>query len=315
MSDIRLAGIDLEQIQLFLIAVETSSFTEAGKQMFLTQSSVSRKISALEHDIGIQLFSRERAKVRPTPAGEQMYRHLKGMVKQFEFAVSAALTANNQMNTIFVGVLDPTLLDRLIDVFKCFRRLYPMTAIQMETYELAELRRRITEGSLDVIFTLHYEANEFSSLYTCHQLTYEPMYVYFSARHPLAKKKRVTLSDLRSERFIVHDPALVPSYFRVLEEMCASCGFRPEIDRIVDNHNALYPALLQDRAVFVAGQSFGTASFQTILSCPLEDTVSGQVMVWRTDNRQTNLKAFVDLCISQLSENTLPKTKNELQEK
>lgn len=303
-SNIRLSGISLEQIKLFLAAVETSSFTEAGQRMFLTQSAVSRKISALEHDVGLQLFSRERAKVRPTPAGEQMYRRLKDMVTQFESAVEAAArTANDRMNTIAVGVLDPTLLDRLMDVIREFRRACPMTAIRMETYELSELRRRMIEGSLDIIFTLHYEAISFSSLYASHMLDHDPMYVYMSSGHPLAGRGRVTLDDLREELFIIHDPALVPSYFRCLEELCAAHGFRPGIDRMVDNHNALYPALLQDRAVFVAGKSFASGDFRNIRAFPLEDSVSGQLIVWRRDNPQMNLRAFIETCVALLGTN------------
>lgn len=303
-SNIRLSGISLEQIKLFLAAVETSSFTEAGQRMFLTQSAVSRKISALEHDVGLQLFSRERAKVRPTPAGEQMYRRLKDMITQFESAVEAAArTADDRMNTITVGVLDPTLLDRLMDVIREFRRERPMTAIRMETYELSELRRRMIEGALDIIFTLHYEASAFSSLYASHMLDHDPMYVYMSSGHPLAGRGRVTLDDLREELFIIHDPALVPSYLRCLEELCAAHGFRPEIDRMVDNHNALYPALLQDRAVFVAGKSFGAGNFRNIRAFPLADSVSGQLIVWRRDNPQMNLRAFIELCVTQLGTN------------
>ena len=304
MSNIRLSGISLEQIKLFLAAVETSSFTEAGQRMFLTQSAVSRKISALEHDVGLQLFSRERAKVRPTPAGEQMYRRLKDMVAQFESAVEAAAqTANDRMNTIAVGVLDPTLLDRLMDVIRDFRRACPKTAIRIETYELSELRRRMIEGSLDIIFTLHYEASSFSSLYASHMLDNDSMYVYMSSGHPLAGRGHITLDDLRHELFIIHDPALVPSYFRCLEELCAAHGFRPEIDRMVDNHNALYPALLQDRAVFVAGKSFGAGGFRNIRAFPLEDAVSGQLIVWRRDNPQMNLRAFIELCVTHLGTN------------
>ena len=50
----------IQQIQYFLMAAEKMSFTETAKVMYVSQPAVSRQISLLEEEIGLELFRRNR---------------------------------------------------------------------------------------------------------------------------------------------------------------------------------------------------------------------------------------------------------------
>ena len=67
--------INLKQLEAFVATAEFSSFTKAAEELFLTQSTVSSHINALEGTLGIRLIQRSaRQRVSLTKEGELVYR-------------------------------------------------------------------------------------------------------------------------------------------------------------------------------------------------------------------------------------------------
>ena len=64
----------LRDIRLFVAAYEERSFTGAATRENATQSGVSQHIRKLEESFGVDLFSRDKGRVAPTPAGDGYYR-------------------------------------------------------------------------------------------------------------------------------------------------------------------------------------------------------------------------------------------------
>ena len=65
--------INEASIKCFMALCETLSFTEAARQLYMTQQSVSKYIAKLEEDLGFQLFQRTHHYVAMTRAGENFY--------------------------------------------------------------------------------------------------------------------------------------------------------------------------------------------------------------------------------------------------
>ena len=73
--------INLKQLEAFVATAEYSSFTKAAEIMFLTQSTVSSHISALETTLGVRLIQRgARQRVALTREGELVYREAKDIL-------------------------------------------------------------------------------------------------------------------------------------------------------------------------------------------------------------------------------------------
>ena len=64
----------IQQIQYFLMAAEKMSFTETAKVLYVSQPAVSRQISLLEEEIGLELFRRNKSTLQLTGAGERLQR-------------------------------------------------------------------------------------------------------------------------------------------------------------------------------------------------------------------------------------------------
>lgn len=76
-------NINLKQLEAFCALVEYQSFTKASEALFLTQSTISSHISALEKETGVRLAERScRRKITITAEGEKLYRHAVNILKE-----------------------------------------------------------------------------------------------------------------------------------------------------------------------------------------------------------------------------------------
>src|SRR5947208_14985546 len=67
------ARMDWDKLRIFHAVASAGSFTHAGQQLSLSQSAVSRQISALEEEISTPLFQRHARGLTLTDAGEMLY--------------------------------------------------------------------------------------------------------------------------------------------------------------------------------------------------------------------------------------------------
>ena len=66
--------MDWDKLRIFHAVAEAGSFTHAGERLNLSQSAVSRQISALEVSLKVSLFHRHARGLKPTEQGELLYR-------------------------------------------------------------------------------------------------------------------------------------------------------------------------------------------------------------------------------------------------
>ena len=74
--------IDLQRLEAFVFAAESLSFSAAGKQMHLSQPTISHHIKALETDLGVELFDRSGHHIRLTDAGELLLPWARKLIRQ-----------------------------------------------------------------------------------------------------------------------------------------------------------------------------------------------------------------------------------------
>ena len=94
----------LSHLQAFEAAARTGSVTAAARELNLTQSAVSRQIIALEEQLEVELFHRERQTIRLTPGGEAYARDIRDALKKIGTA-SLNLRANPLGGTLNLAIL------------------------------------------------------------------------------------------------------------------------------------------------------------------------------------------------------------------
>ena len=87
--------MNFSQIRCFLAAADCLSFTRAADRLYLSQPVLSRQIAAMEEELGIQLFIREKKAVRLTPAGEIFAAGMKRLSDDYQSLLEKASAVHN----------------------------------------------------------------------------------------------------------------------------------------------------------------------------------------------------------------------------
>ena len=145
--------LDWDKLRIFHTAAESGSFTHAADKLSMSQSAVSRQVSALEDDLGLKLFIRHARGLVLTEVGEQLFRTAHRMhweLQQVESAMSESQevpTGPLQVTTT-VGFGSTWLASRM----KEFVQLYPTIQLEIKLND-AELDLAMREA--DVAIRLH----------------------------------------------------------------------------------------------------------------------------------------------------------------
>ncbi|MEX3012018.1 LysR family transcriptional regulator [Hoeflea sp. TYP-13] len=124
--------LDWDKLRIFHAAAEAGSFTHAAEKLHLSQSAISRQVSALEQDIGVPLFHRHARGLIMTEQGELLYRTAHDVLLKLE-AVRVRLSETTDSPsgklrvTTTVGLGSGWLTDRMQE----FTELYPDIEVQL----------------------------------------------------------------------------------------------------------------------------------------------------------------------------------------
>lgn len=96
--------MNLKQLESFCYIIETNSFSEAAKKLFLTQPTISSHISLLEKELSTQLLIRTTKDVTPTDAGKKLYTYAKQILQiQNTILEEFHVKSDDEKNVITLG--------------------------------------------------------------------------------------------------------------------------------------------------------------------------------------------------------------------
>ena len=86
--------MEREQIRVFIAVAQTGSFSLAARRLFISHSTTSRTVSALEEELGVRLIQRENSRVMGlTPAGKIVLEQGGALLKDAERLKADAVSA------------------------------------------------------------------------------------------------------------------------------------------------------------------------------------------------------------------------------
>lgn len=149
--------MDWDKLRIFHAAAEAGSFTHAGEKLNLSQSAVSRQVSALEYDLGVSLFNRHARGLVLTEQGEDLYRTAHDVLMKLEAAKSRLNDSQKRPSgslrvTTTVGLGSTWLTSRV----NKFIDLYPDIDLQLL---LTDSDLDLTMREADVAIRLHPPTN------------------------------------------------------------------------------------------------------------------------------------------------------------
>jgi LysR family nitrogen assimilation transcriptional regulator len=140
----------LRSIQVFVATYEERSFTAAATREHATQSGVSQHVRKLEERLGAKLFSRDRGRVVPTPAGDAYYVHSIELLRLASMANSALSRFRGSLTGEIVAGLMPTMTrSALAPALARFIDEQPNVVIRVVEAYSTVLTQQVRAGELD----------------------------------------------------------------------------------------------------------------------------------------------------------------------
>ena len=219
------------QIRYFLAVAKYLNFSEAARSLFVAQSSLSRNISSLETELGVQLFLRTKKYVRLTPAGAVWVEEFEKLQKMFDNASSRAKQAQRGQNaSIRIGMIEAQESENFLPKAISFlKKNYPDISIQLMRGNFRELREMLERNEIDVANTLSFDLKSYDS----QNIVYENFYesngeCVISKYHPLANEDTIRLEDLKDEPLIIISPEISQGGYDTLINLCNEHNFVPK---------------------------------------------------------------------------------------
>jgi DNA-binding transcriptional LysR family regulator len=198
--------MELRQLEYFVAVVEEASFTKAAARVHVAQPGVSAQVRRLEAELGEPLLDRSGRTVRPTDAGAAVLPYARAALE----AVSGARVAVEELTGLLRGrvavgmVVACGVLD-LPDLLADFHRAHPRVEITLSEANSDELVDAVRSGALDLALIAYAGAVPPTGVDT-HVLVDEPIVAAAPRAHPLARRTRIALRQLRDEPIVSLPP-------------------------------------------------------------------------------------------------------------
>ena len=146
-------NFSLDLYRVFAAVYEKRSFSEAARQLFVTQSAVSQSVKQLETMLGIQLFLRGKRAVTPSVEARQLYAMIApaiGTICEAEERIERFKRL--QEGFLRVGAADTVARHFLLPYLKRWNELHPGVRLQVVNRTSTEAFSLLSAGKLDVAF-------------------------------------------------------------------------------------------------------------------------------------------------------------------
>ena len=204
--------INYELYKVFYYVATTLSFSEASKQLFISQSAVSQSIKALEKKLDQTLFIRSTKRVQLTPEGEILLRHVEpamNLIKRGEAQLTDSATSNGQIR---IGASDTICRYFLVPYLEKFHKEFPNAHIKVTNQTSLKCVELLENGQVDLI-VINYPNSNLSNLFSLKKIAkFQDVFV---ANHTFSELngKKISLKELLDYPILMLDRHSTTSEF------------------------------------------------------------------------------------------------------
>jgi len=228
--------IDIAELLTFIKVAETSSFSEAGSQLFVTQPAISKRVAALEASLGVRLFDRIGRQVQLTEAGIQLLPKARKMAEDLQdIKRSMTLQMQDVSGELRLSTSHHVGLHRLPKSLKYFQEKFPSAHLEIEFTQSEEAYQDVLKGRAELgIITLSNKENPFiESL----PIWSDPLTCVVSKDHPLALSKTVSLLELAQHACVLPNKNTFTR--QIAEQVFGKQGLKPKVRMNTNNLETL----------------------------------------------------------------------------
>src|SRR5918997_6645675 len=219
--------LDIRRMKVLREVAAEGSFSAAAEALNFTQSAVSQHVAALERETGTQLVERMSRGVRLTEAGAVLVKHADVIIARLESAEedlnAIAGLRCGRLRLVCFQSAGATVMPRAVATF---HERHPEVELSMRESEPEQAAQLLKAGEADLALLYHHPAMSMPDLELTHLMD-DQYDAVLPTSHRLAGRRRLSLSDLAGEPWIVSTP---PNGCRRLTEAASrDAGFQPRV--------------------------------------------------------------------------------------
>ena len=200
--------MDLFQLETFLAVAEERSFSRAAARLHRTQPAVSQIVRKLEDEIGEVLLDRAAREGRLTAAGEVLRDYAERLINMRGEATAALAELKElQRGRLSIAANEYTCLS-LLPLLDAYQKTAPRVKIAVQRSYASRISDELLSHSVELgVVSFRPEDPQVRSIIVYR----DELVCAVHPRHPMAKKKAVSIRELGRETFVAHN---VPSPLR-----------------------------------------------------------------------------------------------------
>ena len=198
--------INYELYKVFYHVATTLSFSEASRQLYISQSAVSQSVKTLEKKPGTPLFIRSTKSVQLTPEGETLLRHIEPaiqLIRQGEInLMEAGSLGGGQLR---IGATDTICRYLLIPYLNQYHKLYPKVHIRIMNQTSLKCVDLLESGQVDLIVT-NYPNSRMGNREQIQVISeFHDVFTASRAHYPQLENRRVSLKEIQNYPILMLD--------------------------------------------------------------------------------------------------------------
>ena len=192
----------LQQLKYMIMVAERGSITEAAKELFISQPSLSGAIKEVENEAKITIFNRCRAGVALTAEGMEFLGYARQVVQQMELLESRYIDNQPEKQRFCISTQHYTFAaNAFVELVKQFgQERYEFILNETQTYQIImDVRNRFSD--LGVLYLSRANENVLMKVFEEYDLNFFELFaaaphVFLRKGHPLADQEKISLEVL-----------------------------------------------------------------------------------------------------------------------
>lgn len=246
--------MDLRYLRSFVLLSDHLHFGRAAEAAHLSQPALSLQIRNLEEELGVRLFNRDRRTTSLTQPGRLFVDQAREILRLADKSLtSLRRTQDGEIGTLRIGFISTAAALLIPPIVVQFRRKYPGVELDLRNILTSNQVKGLLDRTIDVgLLRTPLSVPPEIILTPIHR---EPFVLLLPQSHPLAKKPRFQLKDLKRADFVMYTRRMAPGFHdRILSQLHAR-GVTPHIVQEAGEMFTLLSLVAAEMGVAVAPQS------------------------------------------------------------
>lgn len=276
--------MDIEKFRTFIAAARCGNFGEAAEELFLTTSTVSKHISALEHELGVSLFLRIPKGVNLTDKGELCLQYAEKTIEEYDRFLSR-LKGERVLKLSTFPI--HSVLQRQI---RLFREIHPEIQFQLVTEHGNAVVKSVEEGRCEIGFAGS-SYSESTSL-DRHIFAMSKRGLAVPEDHEFAGRESVSIRELEGRPLCMLSPetGMYASYM----SLCRKHGFKPNVMATSEREDNLMELVREGEMVSIFPEPiFYRFNHEGLKFIPFSENIVAGVALIRSHERELSPEALL----------------------